>query len=299
MSDVSIIIVTYNSAGVIRRCLDSIFLQEIIPAKLDVIVVDNASTDETKTIASTYSSNVRIIGKTENRGFAAAANEGAFQAKSELLLFLNPDVYCSEGTLKHILGFFQEHQGVSLMGCRLLNTDGSSQRSCWKKPNLTTLVAEMFLSYKFSLKLVTQEPKHISIVPSISGACMVVRRSDFEKLQGFDERFFMYYEDMDLCVRAQQAGLKIYYYPDASVIHEIGTSSWNDMPSFFERFYTSKLLFFRKHYSAVVSSLALFIMLIGISLRILAYSLVGVLGGRGKFLGLSKNHIASLKALFR
>lgn len=299
MSDLSIVIVTYNSAGVIRRCLDSIFVQEITPDTLEVIVVDNASTDETKEIVSTYSFKIRIIGNAENRGFAAAANEGASQAKNSLVLFLNPDVYCTEGSLKKMLGFFQEHRAVSIMGCRMLNTEGNEQRSCWKKPNLTTLIAEMFLPYDFSLKLVTKEPKQASVVPSVSGACMVVFRNDFEKLRGFDERFFMYYEDIDLCIRAQQAGLKTYYNPDATAIHEVGASSWKNMSIFFERFYRSKLLFFRKHYSIVVSLLAFLIMLIGISLRIVVYGLVGVLGARNKFIGLSKDHSTSLKALFR
>lgn len=299
MSDLSIVIVTFNSAGVIRRCLDSIFAQELAPYTLEIIIIDNASTDETKNILLSYSSKIRIVENTENRGFAAAANMGASHAQSSPLFFLNPDSYVTPGSLKKLLAFSQEHREVSIIGCRMLHTDGTNQRSCWKKPNLATLVAEMVLPYNLSLKLVTEEPRQESPVPGVSGACMLVRRSDFEKLHGFDEKFFMYYEDIDLCVRARQAGLKTYYYPDATVIHEIGASSWQTMSVFFERFYASKLMFFRKHYSVFVSLLALLILMVGIVLRIGAYGLVGVLFMKGKFISLSKSHITALRALFQ
>ncbi|MBI3788662.1 MAG: glycosyltransferase family 2 protein, partial [Ignavibacteriales bacterium] len=213
MSDLSIVIVTYNSAGVIRRCLDSVFGQELAPYTLEVIIVDNASTDETKDIVLTYSSKIRVVENTENRGFAAAANEGASLAQSALLLFSNPDTYVEPGSLKKMLAFFPEHSEISIAGCRMLHENGTKQRSCWKKPNLATLIAEMVLPYDVSLKLVTEEPQQTSTVPSVSGACMLIKRSDFVNLHGFDTDFFMYYEDIDFCVRAQQAGLKTYYYP--------------------------------------------------------------------------------------
>ncbi|MBI3580375.1 MAG: glycosyltransferase, partial [Ignavibacteriales bacterium] len=158
MSDLSIVIVTYNSAGVIRRCLDSVFVEELAPYTLEVSIVDNASTDETKNIVSTYSSKIRITENTENRGFAAAANEGASLAQSALLLFLNPDSHVEPGSLKKMLVFSRERSEVSIAGCQMLHANGTKQRSCWKKPNLATLIAEMFLPYDVSLKLVTEEP---------------------------------------------------------------------------------------------------------------------------------------------
>jgi GT2 family glycosyltransferase len=176
----------------------------------------------------------------------------------------------------------------------MVGEQGNHQASCWHDPSLTTVFCEMFLPYNLSLSLVTEKPLITKEVDMVSGGCMAVQREVFRDLNGFDERFFMFYEDADLCLRARKAGFKVYHTPAISVVHHVGSS--NDDPTlFFFRVYRSKLQFIRKHYSSL-SYVAAYVMVIGgIVLRIPAYALLGAAGFNKKFLGLAKVYTKVLK----
>jgi hypothetical protein len=295
----SVIIVTYNSKQTIGDCLRSIELsaRQLPPGdKLEIICVDNASTDGSADIIASSFSTVRLIRNEENRGFAAAVNQAAKAAKCDALFILNPDTSLTENTLVEISRFLRERNDVSLFGCRLQDVDGKPQPSCYKTPSLWTLALEMFLPYSGSLRFVTNSPpspvsqERGGEVDTVTGAAMVVRKNLFEKLGGFSEDFFLYYEDLDFCVRARAAGSAAYYIPSAVVMHRKGASSWQDMKMFFYYLYSSKLTYFRKHLSRLGYAFARILIYWGIILRIIAYSVVGTLTFNKHLLSLARDH---------
>jgi GT2 family glycosyltransferase len=215
------------------------------------------------------------------------------------LLFLNPDAILPDVFFEELADFFRTHPEASVVGFTLADANGVPQRSCWKKPSLKTVLLESFLPYQASLRLVTQNIARTGEVEMVSGACMAVRKETFQFLGGFDERYFMYYEDADLCLRARASGFGVYFYSGTPVVHHLGVSSWENMDMFFLNIYTSKLQFFNKHYSGTYYAIVRTAILVGIFLRIPAYFLAGGLLFSKQLLGLSKHHAVLLLRLVR
>lgn len=288
--DYSVIIVTYNSAAWVGECLDSLMRQQGDCARLELIVVDNASTDDTVAILRSAYPDLTILRNERNLGFAAAVNQGVKAAGCSRLLFLNPDSRVEPGFFSGLERFFDEYPGPSIVGCRLKGSDGSPQASCWKTPGLWTTLLESSLPYEFSVGLVTENPSETRQVETVSGACMMVGREDFLRLGRFDERFFMYYEDFDLCIRARRAGIPVYYVPGASVVHHVRKSTERAGEMFFLYVYQSKLRILQKHESGAAYLLAYLIIVAGILIRIPAYAVAGTLFAKQELLHLSKYH---------
>ncbi len=295
MLNLSVIIVTYNSAEFIDNCIKSIELNN--HHDIELIVVDNASTDSTSQIIKNKFPNITLIQNRKNIGFAAAVNQAAILSKSDYLLLLNPDTTLESNFFNKLLISIEGKSDLLIIGFKLVGVNGEHQPTCWKTPSLKTLLSEMFLPYKLSLQLVTENKHSLSEVDSVSGACMLLKREVFEKLQGFDERFFMYLEDIDFCLRARKSGYKVFINPDIIVVHHIAKSSWQDMQSFFLNIYKSKIYFFRKHYRTANFLLAFLLIIIGIKLRIVMYFISGVLSFNKKLISLSKYHIFVLKKI--
>jgi GT2 family glycosyltransferase len=295
--DFSVVIVTYNSSAWIRPCLDSVLRQAGECSRLEIIVVDNASTDETRAIVATEYPLVTVIANDRNRGFGAAVNQGAARAQHDVLLFLNPDTVVEAGFMRGLHEFFALHPGPSIAGGRLKEPDGRVQPSCWRTPGLWSVLVESALPYTISLEIMTVIPSEVSLVETVSGACMAVAKADFDRLGGFDERFFMYYEDFDLCIRARQAGIPVYHVPGAPVVHHVRKSTEQSGEQFFLYVYRSKLEIVRKHESPAAHLLASLIVLAGISVRIPLYALAGKLLQKEELLRLSKYHTFVLPRL--
>jgi GT2 family glycosyltransferase len=298
-SEYSVIIVTYNSAGWIGECLRSVRAQKNSSFPLEIIVVDNASADSTVSVIRENFPEVRLIVNSKNTGFASAVNTGVAEAKHTHLLILNPDTVVSENFLVTLNERLSGINGSAIVGCGMTDADGTPQRSCWKMPSLWTVLLEAFLPYESSLPLVTELPGTFAKVDAVSGGCMVIPKDVFRTLGGFDEKFFMYYEDFDLCRRASRMNIPVYYDPGSRVIHHVRKSTLSENEKFFMYVYESKLKYFSKHESFPAYFLTYCVIVAGIALRIPAYWVAGKLFSKQELLQLSKYHTFVLPKIIR
>lgn len=262
----SILIVTYNSASLIGRLLSHL-AQEIKTLAAEVIVVDNASRDGTAALVRANHPWVRLIASEENLGFAAGNNRAARQAQGRYLLLLNPDALPQAGALRLGLDLLERHADVGLAGGELLAPDGSRQPSARMFPRLRdelfTLsgLAARFPHNRFFARLDRRwaNADQEAVVDWIPGAFVFIPTQVFVGLGGFDERFFMYYEEVDLCRRIQQQGLTVRYWPALKAVHIGGESAktvknarvsraGSQLESWRMR---SGLLYYRKHHGSV------------------------------------------------
>jgi len=206
----------------------------------EIIVVDNASYDGCAEMLAEEFPSVRFLQSETNLGFGGANNFGARFANSETILFLNPDTEVKSGALKTMLTWLGNHKNAGIVGCRLLNTNGSFQASCLQCfPSL----AQQFLNSDALRKLfprsklwgttefISKNPEVLA-VEAVSGACMMMNLSLFQKIGGFSEYLFMYAEDVDLCYKAFKKGHTNYYVASAEVIHHGGGSSSQEKNTF-------------------------------------------------------------------
>jgi N-acetylglucosaminyl-diphospho-decaprenol L-rhamnosyltransferase len=238
-TDLSIIVVNWNSAEFVRRCVDSI-REHTTGLTYEILVVDNASFDGCDLVLKKHAPEVTYIQCDENLGFAKANNR-AFQAScGTSILFLNPDTEIVGPAISLLHRALQQLSTAGAVGARLLNGDGSLQTSCIQSfPTiLNQALNSEYLRRKWpgSVLWGTQPFLHdhgrAEEVEGISGACLMIKRDIFNRIGGFSEDYFMYAEDMDLCYKVQKAGYKNYYVPDAEVIH-LGGSSSKQVPNNF------------------------------------------------------------------
>ncbi|OGV88956.1 hypothetical protein A2Z41_00065 [Microgenomates group bacterium RBG_19FT_COMBO_39_10] len=224
--DLSIIIVSFNTKDLLRKCLLS------LPPKAETIIVDNGSDDNTVEMLKEMKTScpaLKIIFNPKNLGFAKAVNQGIRQSSRENILLLNSDVVVKKDALAKLLAFVKNHPQAGLVGGRLLNPDGSPQGSCFFLPTLWRVVREFWLGEKgFSVvKKYVPEGKGPSEVEVVTGTVFLIPKKVLAKVGLLDERFFMYFEDLDYCRRVRKAGFKIYYLPEAEFIHFHGQSGKN------------------------------------------------------------------------
>jgi len=271
----SLIIVTFNSAEHIGACLAS-----VNDPDWERIVVDNASRDATLARARRVA-DVRVLANSENRGFAAAANQGARTARGELLLFLNPDVVAEPGALAALRAVVAP-EGVAAAGGRLLNLDGSTQAGFAVRclPTLATMLAEILLLNRLlpgnpwnrRYRCLDFDYERAAEVEQPAGACLLVKRSAWEAAGGFDEGFFpLWFEDVDLCRRLRAGGGKIVYEPRARFRHAGAHSLASVGPGERQLFWYRNLLrYFRKHHGASAVAVLRVAIFFGMLLRIAA-----------------------------
>lgn len=259
--NLSIIIVSYNVKDLLRTCLSSI-REDSLPDK-EVIVVDNVSTDGSPDMVKTEFPEVRLIANSENLGFGRANNAGYNVSAGRNVLFLNPDTVVRDDALGTMTRYLDEHDDVGAVSCKLLNGDLTLQRSCRHFPGIfTTLVNYTGLSDRYPASPVFGRNQmsywdydDVREVDVVSGACIMIGRSLIEQIGLFDERFFMYSEEVDLCRRIRKAGKKIVFIPHAEIIHWYGKSSetlddevvMNKL--IYRHYFDSRYYYFRKHYS--------------------------------------------------
>jgi hypothetical protein len=233
--DLSIIIVNYNTSDYLGVCLES--LQRQVGAVHETFVVDNASTDGSVEMVRGRFPWVSLIANQHNAGFAKANNQALNRCGGRYILYLNPDTELREGSLARMAAYMDANTQVGLAGCRLVNPDGSPQSSKEVR----------YPGQKYAAGELEGLGGGIAWV---MGAAMVARAGLMKTLQGFDERFFIYGEDADLCLRVRKAGLQIGYIDDAVVVHWGGRSERNNEPvEVWSRKFSAEMKFFRKHYS--------------------------------------------------
>lgn len=223
--DLSIIIVNYNTRQLLKRCLESIKKENL--KDFEVIVIDNSSTDRSVDYLNSLKwPNLRLIENKINLGFAKAVNQGLKNAQGEYFLLLNSDIVVKPQAIEKMIDFASKHSKVGVVGGRLFHPDGSLQGSCFYLPTLGRVIKEFWLGNKnFSVvkKFAPVGLKPVE-VEAVTGATFLIPRNVFKKVGFFDERFFMYFEDLDYCRRVRQNGFKVYYHPQAEFIHEHGAS---------------------------------------------------------------------------
>lgn len=264
----SIIVVTWNSQEFIRNCLDSIFLSGGNFSS-EVIVVDNASSDQTTKIVEELYPQVNLIQNKKNLGYAKANNQGIEVATGEHILLLNPDTQVLEDALSLMCEFMEENPKIGALGPKLLNPDKSVQLSCREFPTFSTLVWEFLgLSRLFPKSKVFgkwkmgyfdfDEPREVD---QPMGSCLMLRRETLEDVGVFDENFVMFFNDVDLCYRIKKSGWKIYFYPEAKVIHHKGASTRKAKAKMIWLSHLAFYKFFKKHKTGLANRLLLFLFL--------------------------------------
>lgn len=237
--ELSIIIVNWHSAVYLAKCLQTVFAHAD-DLRLEVIVVDNASYDGAETLIQRSYPSVRFVQSAENLGFSRANNLGARYAAGPILLFLNPDTEVAEHALQRMVCCMREHQEIAILGCRLLNSDGSLQTSCVQSfPTiLSQLLESEFLRRLmprlslWGMRALYSKQSLVIGVDVVCGACLMIRRDIFHAIGQFSADYFMYSDEVDLCYSAVAAGHKAAYLADAEVVHHGGKSSSQERSGF-------------------------------------------------------------------
>ncbi len=258
---VSVILVNYNGEEFLRKCIQSLF--EITKGvSFEVILVDNASADNSRELVKREFPQVHLIESNVNLGFSRGNNLGVRKARGSKFLFLNTDTYLVEDSVSVLSNFVDEQSAVAVVGPRLTFEDGSYQLSAGRLPGFAVEMIDK-MRYAVDRKLHSMIAPINQILSSaarevgwVTGACMMVRRDVFEQVKGFDENIFMYYEDKDLCKRILDTGGKIVYLPHTSVVHLLGGSSATTTGATVNKHYReSQLHYYRKHHRGLHSSL--------------------------------------------
>jgi len=258
-----IVIVNWNSGRRLRACLESIIGAGSDGFKLSrVVVVDNSSSDESAVAPAPPGLPLILIRNPENAGFGAACNQGAKGSKADYMLFLNPDTLLSKFSLPKLLAFMQRPNSldIGIAGVQLLNDRGEIGRTCARFP-----APGMFISKLFGLDLffpdffsshflAEWDHRESREVDQVMGAFFLVRRPLFEALNGFDERFFLYFEEVDFSLRARRAGWRSFYLSEAQAYHEGGGSS--EQVKAKRLFYSlrSRILYGYKHFGFMAAT---------------------------------------------
>lgn len=237
--ELSIIIVNWNSAHYTHKCIQSL-LAETHGVSYEIIVIDGASYDGCGEMLHKHFPEVHFIQSAHNEGFARANNRAYAVARGAYILFLNPDTEVIGPAIATLLAHLQTLLQAGIIGCRLLNADGTLQTSCIQA--IPTMLNQMLdaewlrrqfpCSRLWGMRALFMHQGQPEAVEGISGACMMVKRAVFEAVGCFSTEYFMYAEDMDLCYKTRQAGYTNYYIPDATVIH-FGGGSAAHAPSHF------------------------------------------------------------------
>ena len=228
----SVIIVSYNTSSLLRQCLEKLFTtgKEL---EMEVFVVDNASADDSAAMVRREFPQVILIENSDNRGFAAANNQAWQQSRGEYVLLLNPDAYVKPGALVSTLAFMEAHPKCGLCGGRLVKPDGSLDPSARRFPGwlgkLSTISglrarfpeSRLFSRHEFG----GFDHRTVMEVDWVPGTFTMYRREMLKQTGLFDERFYIYYEETDLCLNAKKLGWQVFFIPDAEVVHVGGACS--------------------------------------------------------------------------
>ncbi|HLA26444.1 MAG TPA: glycosyltransferase family 2 protein [Syntrophales bacterium] len=250
MTDISIIIVNWNTKELLKDCLHSVYktVQGIV---YETIVVDNASEDGSAEMLRREFPAAHLIENKVNRGFGAANNQALSIMKGRYALLLNTDTLLTENAVSLLFSFMEGRPDTAMACGQLLNADGSKQNSIAAFPSLLTLMTNISLLEYFwprrypSKRYTFTEPVEID---SGIGACLIVRKQAIDEVGMLDERYFFFFEETDWAYRMKVAGWKIFHVPQAFIYHLQGQSIGRDVSSRME-FYRSRFQFFRKWYS--------------------------------------------------
>lgn len=277
--DLSIIIVNWNTKKLLVECLDSIYRspQNI---EYDIWVVDNASTDGSSELVRERYPEVNLIANEVNIGFARANNLAYQQCTGKNILLLNPDTVVEPHAIEKLIQFLNQKANAGMVGPRLLNPDGTLQVSAFPVPTLSKEFWRLFHLDNFipyaKYPIETWDTGSVREVDTLLGACMLIRRETLGESSIFDEEYFIYSEEVDLCTRLKKDGWHLYWLPSSVVIHHGAQSTQQVAEEMFLKLYAGKVLYFRKHHSKVAVFLYKLILLLAAMSRILLTPLAWV-----------------------
>lgn len=258
----SVIMVPYKCRNIFKEALEAV-INSKASFNFEIIIIDNDSKDGTVEMVREFQarpgwSDRIVLYENTNEGFPKANNRGIQMKRGEYVLLLNPDTKVSEDTLQVMMDFVKARPDVGIATCKLVKADGSLDLACRRKfptplraffrlSGLSFVFpkSKLFASYNMTYKSVSEETE----VDACVGAFMFITPDCLAKIQGFDEQFFMYGEDLDLCMRAKETGFKVWYYPKTTTIHYKGQSSKKVSRRGLYEFHHNNWLLFKKHYS--------------------------------------------------
>jgi GT2 family glycosyltransferase len=251
---VAIVIVNWNTKDILRDCINSIY-KETKGTEFEIIVVDNNSSDGSQEMIKKEFSKVKLIANKENKGFAAANNQGIRTAKGRYILLLNSDTLILDNAITKTIRFADKHPRIGITGCKILNLDKTLQRSCFMFPSILNMFLSATYLYKifpknrfFGRELMTwwdhNEIKNVNVV---MGSFMLVKGEAIKEVGLMDEQYFMYTEETDWCCQFNKKGWKITFCPCAEIIHLGGQSSKKAKSKMTLQLRGSKLLFMKKN----------------------------------------------------
>lgn len=279
--DLSIVIINWNTRDMLRDCLETVFagLGEL---RAEVIVVDNASTDDSVAMLEAGFPQVRLVANQKNRGFAAANNQGFAMAKGRHVLLLNSDTLVLGQVLPAMVEWMDTHPTAAVMGPRVLNRDGSMQVSATGFPTLGRLLAQTLGLTRlaaFDYRMERWSRREERRVEVISGCCMLVRGAALAKVGPLDDAFFFYGEETDWCRRFADAGWEVVFAPVGEIIH-FGGGSVRALNHKRDVMLTEGTVRLHRKHGGLVAGLACYGLLLGFNLsRALAWGILAV-GGR-------------------
>lgn len=289
---VTVIVVNWNARDMLARCLTALRDGDGKDATglIEVIVVDNASTDDSVAMLQQRFPDVKLIANAANRGFAGANNQAAAVARGAYLLLLNPDAEVTPRALGRLVAYADEHDRIGAIGPRLVNPDGTTQRSCWRGyPGLGAALVDALYLWKLPWlplanrsEYAPEELRTTRDVDHLLGACMFIPRAAWETVGPLDEDYFLFLEETDWCRRANEKGLRVVYLPGAVVLHH-GQHSMRQQPARnLPHLYRSTCRFYRRSPSSSRLGLIVLkgIMALAIGIRFVLWSVRRATAGR-------------------
>lgn len=248
----AVAVVNYNTRDLLRTCLETVRAE----SPRELVVVDNASTDGSAGMVRMEFPEVYLVANTINPGYGTAANQAVAHCSAPYVLLLNGDTCVQPGTLRALRLYLDAHPEAAIVGPHLLNPDGTLQPSSFPFPTpLHMLVEETTLGRRIGRipvlrdrYLRTWSHLYARIVPWVMGAALAIRREAFDAVGGFDESFYLYFEEVDLCYRLATAGWQVHFSPDASVVHVGRASTSQRRSNMHAQFFAGMAHFYRRHY---------------------------------------------------
>jgi GT2 family glycosyltransferase len=252
------VLVNYNAGPELERALRSI-VDEMVGHAWEAVVVDNMSSDGSADLATQFGPGVTLVRNTDNVGFARGVNQAVAATTAPYVLIMNPDCRLMAGAMRTLRAALDAHPQCAIVGPRILNPDGTVQGSARGDPDMLTGLFGRTAFLRHLVPFLHVAKRNILdneairsgdptiVVDWLSGACMLARREAFDAVSGFDERFFLYWEDADLCRRLRARGFDIRYVPGATAIHRVGQSSSSARASAIRAFHESAYLYYATH----------------------------------------------------
>ena len=265
----SIVIVSYNKPKILIDSIKSI--QDAVQTiPFELVIVDNASTDNNVISIEKYFPSAKLVINTKNGGFANGCNMGAKNSIGKFLIFINSDILINEDPLPGMLDIFNSDTKTGIVGCQLLNPDGSPQPSDFRFPSLFLRFIQLSGLKKVILKILpdvkSKKEKYFQ-TDYVSGAFLMIEKDIFFKIGGFDESYFMYHEDADICYKVSKFGKKVFLFNSNGVIHLAQNHENLDNDFVFYNMNLGQLIFYKKNYSSFKLKSLVIISLLFISIR--------------------------------